>query len=108
MRCTRFSLARVLTAAGPRFSLALAHQNTTTAAGHHTPNQLPTNQPTIHQPPTTATHHYHRNNRAVYNAVPPLLFFTFVLGSQKTVRLTAFWTQAVSLAAGAGAVVALW
>jgi hypothetical protein len=40
--------------------------------------------------------------------VPPVLFFTFVLGSTKTLQITAFWMQLVSTLSGIGAVVALW
>ena len=32
-------------------------------------------------------------HRAIYNAVPSILFFTFVLGSTRTLQITAFWMQ---------------
>lgn len=31
--------------------------------------------------------------RAIYNAVPPVLFFVFALGSTRTLQITAFWMQ---------------
>ncbi|GBF89253.1 six-hairpin glycosidase [Raphidocelis subcapitata] len=45
---------------------------------------------------------------AVYNAVPSILFYTYLMGSTRTLQIMAFWMQAVNLLAGAGAVVALF
>jgi hypothetical protein len=44
----------------------------------------------------------------VYNSVPPLLFFSFVLGSSKFLQIMTFWMQLVSIASGVGAMVCLW
>ena len=45
---------------------------------------------------------------AVYNAVPPLLFFIFLLGSSKALQIWAFWLQLVSMLSGLGAIVLLF
>lgn len=45
---------------------------------------------------------------AVYNSVPPLLFFGFVFGSTGFFQILCFWAQVVQTLAGLGAVVMLW
>lgn len=45
---------------------------------------------------------------AIYNAVPPVLFFSFVLGSTNFLQIMAFWMQLVSTLSGIGALICLW
>ena len=45
---------------------------------------------------------------AISNAVPPVLFFSFVLGSTNFLAIMAFWAQLASTLAGLGAVVCLF
>lgn len=45
---------------------------------------------------------------AVYNAIPPVLFFLSIWASTQTMTICVFWLQVASMAASAMAVVSLW
>jgi hypothetical protein len=45
---------------------------------------------------------------AIYNAVPPCLFFGYLFASTDTLHNMCFWLQLVQMLCGLGAVVCLW
>ncbi len=45
---------------------------------------------------------------AIYNAIPPLLFFAYAFASTKFMEHACFWAQGVSTLAGLGAIIVLF